>query len=149
MEAVEAKLCSDAADRLGLPDSLVHVWKCPVCGIRAFAGYLAPGAYLVIRCTKSNCAHHQKGCGWTASTLQPNTHEPDGKLLRCRSDFTHHPSPSGHDPIRTACPNYDHGRAVCNYPWAYGYLSRGSRIIVWCQQRTCANHEKGFTICPS
>lgn len=146
---VENEIRIAASKRLQIPDSMVRVWKCPLCGIRAFVGYLAPGSYLVVRCTKSNCAHHQPKCGWTASTVQPNGRQPDGSLLHCRSDFCLRPWQSPDCMDVDLRPTYDNGNPVCGRPWAHGRLSSGSRIIVWCKQGTCANHQNGFMLCPS
>lgn len=148
MSDEEATLVLDAAKRLGLPTSMVRIWKCPLCGIRSFIGYLAPGSYLVVRCTKSNCAHHQRESGWTASTVLPGAIQPKGKLLLCNSDFCLRPWNLASEVDADTRPNYDDGRPVCGRPWAYGKISSGSRVIIWCKQSTCANHANGFILCP-
>jgi hypothetical protein len=138
----------DASKRLNLTPSMVRIFGCPVCHIRAFAGYLAPGSFVAVRCNKSNCPHHVVGCEWVVSTVVPGHAQPKCRLLRCQSDLCAYPFKSkfSDEPQR---PSWNEGRPVCGRPWSRSFIAHGSRLLIWCRQNTCANSLSGFILCPS
>lgn len=139
----------EIAKHLELPPELVVTISCPTCGYYVAAGYLAPESYLEIRCPISRCAHHVIGCPYTFHTKTDASRDRSSMyaLLTCPGDLCMRPwSPNGVMDRENA--NYRGGKPVCKRPWARGYISNGSRILVWCSQTTCINHANGFIISP-
>jgi len=127
------------ARRLGIPQEAVEVYECPVCRELTAAGLAAPGTNLSIRCRMSSCPHHITGCEWPIIVGETAGRVPNDLLL-CPGDLCRFPSG---DKDRA---NYRNGEPVCSRPWARGVVGAGSRLVVWCQERTCVCSRDGFII---
>ena len=126
--------------------TLVTVYRCPLCGIRAFAGFLGPGTTLTVRCEKSNCAHNPKGCGWTASEQNVRGQRTRrSEVLHCPSAMAGYPWTPYKGDHRNALIR-DGRKTPCRRPWAFGTIGGGTRIKVWCRESTCICHNDGFII---